>query len=361
MARIKVGFIGAGQMGRQHVQMVAEQFKDRAEIKAVCDTHPGELSLAKKGCSEDSVVYGQDYREVIKDKSIQAVFISLPNFLHSEVAVAALKAGKDVFCEKPVATNADDVYRMLEAREKAGKVLMIGLELRYSNYFQKMKQLLEGGSIGRPVMTWCKEFRGPFLPKIDNWIQQAGRSGGSLVDKNCHHFDLMTWFLNAKPLKVCAFGGKNVVNVLGTDDEVEDNAFVIVEYEGGLRASLALCMFAPATSDYGLEIGLIGDKGRLETEEKDNLLHLWESEKSEDMKWDGRMPKFIRKSEHTVYKVSPLEDEGGHTGFLQEHAVFFDAVRGKVKPLTSIENVIYSTLIPIAAEESMRTGRIVEL
>lgn len=360
MDRIKVGFVGTGQMGRSHIQTIAGQFGDDAEINAICDTHPEELSLAKAECPE-GVNCVSDYREIINNKNIKAVFISLPNFLHSQVTIDALKAGKDVFCEKPVATRAEDVYRMLEAKEKTGKVLMIGLELRYSDYFQKMKQLLENGSVGKPVMAWCKEFRGPFLPKIDNWIQQREKSGGSMVDKNCHHFDLMTWFLNSRPLKVCGFGGKNVVSVLETDDEVEDNAFVIVEYEGGLRASLALCMFAPNTADYGLELGVIGDKGRLETEEKEKLLHLWEREKPEDVRWNGRMPKFVKKSGHTMYKVSTLEDEGGHTGFLQEHRVFFDAVRKRGKPLTTIENVVYSTLIPIAAEESMRTGKVVEL
>jgi myo-inositol 2-dehydrogenase / D-chiro-inositol 1-dehydrogenase len=359
MDKIKVGFIGTGMMGRNHIKTVAEQYKDVAEITGICDTSSEELSLARKE-SPSGVSCFSDYREIIKDKRIQAVFISLPNFLHSQVTIDALKAGKDVFCEKPVATKAEDIYRMLEAKEKAGRILMIGLELRYSDYYARIKGLIEEGVIGRPVMAWCKEFRGPFLPKIDNWIQHRDKSGGAMVDKNSHHFDLMTWYLNAMPLKVVAFGGKNVVNVLGKDD-VEDNAFVTVEYEGGLRASLSLCMFAPSTADNCLEIGLIGDKGRLETEEKDNLLHLWSREKPEDIRWNGRMPRFVKKSEHTVYKVSGLEEEGGHSGFLQEHKVFFDAVSGKGEPLTSIQNVLYSTLIPIAAEESIRTGEVVEI
>ncbi|MCX7705054.1 MAG: Gfo/Idh/MocA family oxidoreductase, partial [bacterium] len=205
------------------------------------------------------------------------------------------------------------------------------------------------------------EFRGPFLPKVNNWIQDRDRSGGALVDKNSHHFDLMTWFLGVKPLRVCAFGGTNVVRVINTDNEVEDNACVIVEYEGGFRASLVLCMFAPDTADYGLELGVIGDKGRLETEESTGTLHLWLREKPEDIKWKHRMPEFIRKSEHIIYHIPRIQDEGGHSGFLQIHRAFFDAIQKRKKPLTTIENVIYSTLIPLAAEESMKTGRIVEV
>ena len=69
---------------------------------------------------------------------------------------------------------------------------MIGHELRYAPYFYTIKRLIDEGQVGTPYLIWCKEFRGPFLPKVDNWIQDSRRSGGALVDKNCHHFDLLT-------------------------------------------------------------------------------------------------------------------------------------------------------------------------
>jgi len=361
MEKIKVGFIGTGMMGREHIKVVFEQFKDVAEVSAICDTNSDELNLAKKLLPENVKCFS-DYRDIINEKDVQAVFISLPNYLHCEVSIAAMKGGKDVFCEKPIATKIEDVYRMIEVKEKTGRILMIGLELRYSEYFQKMKKLVDLEVIGNPVIAWCKEFRGPFLPKIDNWIIKKEMSGGALVDKNSHHFDLMTWFLNAKPIKVCAFGGKNVLKVLNTEDEIEDNAVVIVEYENGKRASLSMCMFSPATAgDYTLEIGLIGDKGRMQTEGDGKAIHIWKREKHEDIRWVGRSPNYIRRSEHIVYNVPVLEEKWGHWGFLQEHTAFFDAIRTRRIPLTGIENVIYSTIIPIAAEESIKTGRVIDI
>ncbi|MCX7705725.1 MAG: Gfo/Idh/MocA family oxidoreductase [bacterium] len=363
MKRIKAGIIGCGHMGRNHISTILNNCRDEFEIVGICDPEEKEIKIAKNLFNNTPISCYSDYKEMLKDKGIQAVFISVPNFLHADVAIAALKAGKDVFCEKPIATKVEDVYRMLEAKEKTGHLLVIGFELRYAEFYQRMKELVEGECVGRPVIAWCKEFRGPFLPKVNNWIQYRDKSGGALVDKNSHHFDLMTWFLNARPLKVCAFGGTNVVRVVNTDDEVEDNACVIVEYEGGRRACLLLCMFSPETSDYGLELGIMGDRGRLETDKEQKALHFWMREKPEDIVWnlEERRPRYLRKSAHTVYNVSRLDVEGGHFGFLQEHKAFHRAIEKGEVPLTSIENVVYSTLIPIAAEESMRTGKVVEI
>src|SRR2546423_1479412 len=123
-------------------------------------------------------------------------------------------------------------------------VVLIHHELRYSKYFGKIKELVDGVEIGEVQLVWCKEFRGPFLKKVGDWIQDERLSGGTLVDKNCHHFDLMNWWVGARPKRVCGFGGNDVVHVVKNQYEVIDHASVSFEYENGVRGTLDLCMFA---------------------------------------------------------------------------------------------------------------------
>src|SRR5439155_939718 len=150
------------------------------------------------------------------------------------------------------------------AGEHPNFVVMIHHELRYSKYFGKMKELVAGGEVGEVQLVWCKEFRGPFLKKVGDWIQDARLSGGTLVDKNCHHFDLMNWWVGSRPKKVCGFGGNGVVRVVNNQHEVIDHASVSFEYENGVRGGLLLAMFAPKTGEY-LEMGVIGEGGMIQT------------------------------------------------------------------------------------------------
>ena len=154
-------------------------------------------------------------------------------------------AGKHVFAEKPVATTVADCRRMVDAAERSDHILFIGHELRYSAYFQKVRDLVADGAVGTPQFVWCKEYRGPFMEKVDRWIIDGHRSGGAMVDKNGHHFDLMQWWLNARPKRVTALGCKKFNNITGDADEVIDNAAVSIEFDNGAIGNLNLCMFAP--------------------------------------------------------------------------------------------------------------------
>ena len=202
---MRFGFIGTGMMGRQHIRVIRDHYSEQAEVSAICDTAPVELALASELVPEAHTYAG--YQQMLAREALDGVFISAPNFLHAEMAIGALKRGLHVFSEKPVATIKEDCLRLAAAADGSGNVLMIGHELRYSEYFYGIKRIVDEGKVGRPYLIWCKEFRGPFLPKVDNWIQDSRKSGGALVDKNCHHFDLMNWYVDSKPARVFATGG----------------------------------------------------------------------------------------------------------------------------------------------------------
>ena len=340
--KLKLGFIGTGGMGRSHIRTIMESLADLAEPVALYDPHPPsaaaatELAPGVRVCESEQELLGTD---------VDAVFISSPNCLHVSQAIAALDAGKHVYTEKPVAHSREDCLRLVEAASKTDRVLLVGLELRYSLYFGRIKELVAGGRIGVPRLFWCKEFRAPFLNKVGDWIQDSRLSGGALTEKNCHHFDLMNWWADSRPTRVFAFGAKDVVEVIGGPEEVIDNAVVTFEYDSGARGCLMLCMFAPNRHWACLELGIIGDSGMIQTKMETGEILLWQRDAAVVV-------------EPTVERLTDRDGElAGHTGFLEAHEAFFTAIATGGRVLTNVRDCVHGTLLAIAAEEAIRTGQ----
>ena len=344
---MKVGFLGTGSMGLSHIQLLRDEFPE-VELAAVFDTHPPSLEKAKQAAPNAAVC--RDAEDLLA-RDIDAVFISTPGFMHADDTEKSLRAGKHVFAEKPVMTTRDGCRRMVELAERhRDKVVLINHELRYSRYFAKVKQLIAAGEIGEPQLVWCKEFRGPFLKKVGDWIQDSRYSGGCLVDKNCHHFDLMNWWIGARPAKVCGFGGNDVVRVVNNPHEVIDHASVSFQYANGVRGGLLLCMFAPKLPE-DLEMGVAGSEGMVMTRmSRDEILH-WK-----------RGAGGGESSEPIVHHLPGKKvGWGAHHGFVEAHAAFFEAIRTGARPLTDVRNCVDGTLLAIAAEEAIAKGTMVEV
>ena len=147
MNKVRMGFIGCGGIANGK-HLPAQKRNPAAEMVAFCDIIE---ERAEKACKEYGVpgakVY-TDYKELLKDKSIDAVFVLTPNCSHCEITVAALQAGKHVMCEKPMAMNYEEAKKMLAARDKAGKVLTIGYQNRYRKDSLYLKQQAEAGMFG---------------------------------------------------------------------------------------------------------------------------------------------------------------------------------------------------------------------
>ena len=374
--KLKIGFLGVGSMGLSHVRAVREFCGDRAEAAAVWVSHDARVERIRSELPGVAL-----FREAaaLLESNLDAVFISTPNFTHVPLALAALEAGKHVFAEKPVGITRAECRQMLEAARRADRVVMIGHELRYSPYFQKIKQLVDAGEIGAPRMVWCRELRRPFQPKVDDWIQDSdpdniarvGHRRWSLNPRmlevaygarskytvmyahdqarrgaHARHFDLMNWWVGARPRRVCAFGGRAVVEVIGGEHEVNDHAAVIFEYGTGARGVLDLCLFAPDLEGEDLEMGVIGEGGLLRTRL-------------------SRLEIEVRRrgGAASVHAVEARRGFGfgGHLGFVEIHQAFLDAILEGRRPLTTVEDCVDGTLLAIAAEESIRRGAIVEL
>lgn len=329
-----------------HVNSFARLCADNVEISAVCSTNKINIKKVHEVAPQAKVF--ENERELI-DSKLDAIVVSTPNFTHAKLAQEILASGKHLFLEKPIGITPTECAQVIAASKKTDRIFMVGHELRYSPFFQKLKDLVDAGEIGTPHMVWCREFRGPFQPKSGNWIQDDRKSGGTLVDKNCHHFDLMNWWVGSRPKRVCAFGGNAVNRVIEGPHQGHDHISMSFEYANGVRGTHHLCLFALDFPREDLEMGIIGDGGLLQTRISEIQILQWK--------------RGLQQKEPIVHKVKAKFGEGwgSHLGFDEIHHEFVSCILDKRQPLTTPANCVDGTLLAIAGEESIRKGQIVEI
>lgn len=344
--KLRIGFLGIGAMGISHVRQFHTKLAARSEATAICGRNETNLRRALE-VAPNARVFSDEHELIHSD--LDAVCISTPNFNHVPLALETLKAGKHLFLEKPCGITRAECRLLEKAAAKTDRVVMIGHELRYSPFFQKVKALVDAGDIGRPRMVWTREFRGPFQPKSQNWIQDQRRSGGMLVDKNCHQFDLMNWWAGARPVRVAAFGASAVMHVVEPEHQVNDHATVSFEYDNGTLGSLQICLFGRDFPHEDLELGVVGEAGSLQTRISTVDILQWR-------RGSGQKEPIVHHIE------SPTgEGWGNHLGFDEMHAAFVDAVLDGKRPLTTVADCVDGSLLAIAAEDSIAHGHTVEV
>lgn len=339
---MQIGLLGAGWFGREAHLRNLLSLPD-VSVSAISSRSEQSRAAAIELVGEDLQSF-EDWRDVLRLESLDAVVVALTNDQHHEAAVAALQAGKHVLCEKPLGLTIAECDDIIAEAEKHDRVLQVGHEMRHQQLYQRMKAIINAGDIGDPRIVWCREYRGPMRP---GWRSSEQLTGGLLLEKNCHHFDLFNWILPGKPLRVSAFGGTDVL----TSSELLDNAQVLVEYEGGRRAILEICLFAPTGGD--CEIGLVGDGGRIDT--RNQAIHL------SYHRFDP--------AEHFEELVPDPDDEAGFQdasgrvdrGIKAELQHFVDCCRTGATPLNDGDSARWNVAVCLAAQESIRRGEVVTI
>lgn len=240
----RVGIIGAGWPGLSHAKAYAAAggFK----VVAVADLIPSRRQQIMKevGATKEFA----DPAQLIADKEIDAVSICTPNHLHAPLAIAAMRAGKHVVCEKPPALNAQEARRMALSAEKNGRVLLYGVQRRFGGPEQAARQAIEKGYAGDIFHARSSWLRTRGMPRGTGWFTDKARSGGgAMVDIGVPMLDL-AWFLmgQPKPTSVLAVTHTRFAGELaeGQTCDVDDSAFALVRFEGGksleISASWAL-------------------------------------------------------------------------------------------------------------------------
>ncbi len=348
---VRYGLIGTGMMGHEHIGNLTSI--DGAEITAVADPYEPSRSGAAAMIGGSVAAY-EDYRDLLAAGCCDAVVIATPNMTHVDVLLDALATDLHILVEKPLCTTVEDCRRVIAASTEPDRVVWVGLEYRYMPPVARLIERVADGAVGRPRMVAVREHRFPFLDKIGAWNRFRENTGGTLVEKCCHFFDLMNLIVGTRPTRVFASGGQDV-NHLDEDHggrvpDVLDNAFVIVDYEGGARAMLDLCMFAEATHDQE-EISVVGELGKVEARVPSNELRTG------------------RRGVHTIghVDVEAVADEriafaGGHHGSSYiEHLGFLDAVTNGKPAAVSLEDGLWSVAVGEAGHRSIDEGRVVGL
>lgn len=350
---IRYGVIGTGMMGVEHIQNIAALAD--ATVTAVADPDADSRAAGAAAAGSDVAVF-DDHRQLLDSGLCDAVVIASPNHTHVDVAADALRTDLHLLIEKPLCTTVADCERLivLDRQRPAGAITWVGLEYRYMPPAAELIRLVRLGAVGRPRMITMREHRFPFLSKVDDWNRFTVNTGGTLVEKTCHFFDLMNLILGERPVRVMASGGQDVNHLDETYDgrpaDMLDNAFVIVDYPSGARAFLDLCMFAEATHNQE-ELVVVGDAGKVEALIPENVVRVGRRDKHSIGNID-RIPILDNRIKH----------EGLHHGSSYlEHLEFTTAIRTGTGPAVTLEDGLWSVAIGAAAHCSIELGRPVEM
>lgn len=366
MGIIKYGIIGAGMMGREHLMNLHHLRNDGGAVAVVCIADPHvpsqQLALHLALSFQWSIQAFSGHKQLLDSGLCDVVIVSTPNMTHHQILMDILSHPKPhhVLVEKPLCTTVEQCKEVMEAaaarQAGADDVLRVGLEYRYMPPVAKLVEIVEGGSLGQVKMVAIREHRFPFLVKVNNWNRFNCNTGGTLVEKCCHFFDLMRLFAGANPIRVMASGAMDVnhkdeVYEDGKVPDIIDNAYVIVEFENGSRGMLDLCMFAEGSKNEQ-EISVTGDVGKGEAFVPENIV-----------RWG------LREEGHLGVKTISTKDdrikyEGLHHGSsYMEHLHFLAAIRGRGgrAPAAGLYDGMISVAMGVAAQLSIEKGRFVHI
>lgn len=349
MTPIRYGIIGTGMMGCEHIMNI--NLIPDAKVVAISDPNETSRGWGKSFAGDEVQIY-DDHRRMLREAPIDAVVIASPNFTHFDVLADVFQTDKHVLVEKPLCTVVDDCHRVVEAAARHRGVFWVGMEYRYMRAVRRLIEAAHDDIVGNLWMVAIREHRFPFLPKVGDWNRFSRNTGGTLVEKCCHFFDLMNLILRRRPRRVFASGAMDVNHLEerygGEKPDILDNAYTIVEYDGGARAMLDLCMFAE-NSRNEVEICATGERGKIEAFEPADEVVI--------CRRDGSPHERIQ---HDVR--ADLRDAGAHHGSTYyEHVAFLEAIRGGGKPAVSAEDGALAVAVGAAAERSIVERRPVDL
>ena len=237
--------------------------------------------------------------------------------------------------------------------------VQIGLQYRYkAQYMEAFHEIKSRGSLGRIHTISMSEYRPPFLDKVGQWNKFSRNTGGTLVEKCCHYFDLINLMADSTAVRVYASGGQ-AVNFLnfrkdGVASDIDDHAFVSIDYANGIRASFTLNMFCP---DFSEELIVVGEQGRLLTSERFDFHAQLPTQASVRVELGENGA-----SRNTVLSYPALIEQSGHHGATYyEHMALMDRLDGKQVDSATVNQGLWSMIVASAAQASISSGQAIDI
>ncbi|MFT3828183.1 MAG: Gfo/Idh/MocA family oxidoreductase [Opitutaceae bacterium] len=364
--------VGTGSRAIMHQRAVQETFRDQCEMVALCDLNPGRLELARRrslgfGAAMPAGYLAADFDRMLRETRPEVVIVTTVDGTHADYIVRALEAGCDVITEKPMTTTAENCQRILDATARTGRRCRVAFNYRYSPARTQLKELLAGGAIGEVLSVdfhWMLDTHHG-ADYFRRWHSRKANSGGLMIHKATHHFDLVNWWLGALPESVWAVGKREFYTpatarrlglashherchtcperaacafaldlaaspklrqlyleqeqhdgyfrdrcVFRPEIDIEDTMNVIVRYETGTTISYSLNAF---NSWEGYTIAFNGTKGRLEHADVESVYRAGAEPRQVERGPVGNTTRVIP-LRGAAEVIEPRKGEGGHGG-----------------------------------------------
>ncbi len=351
---LRYGLVGTGMMGIEHINNVA--ITPGAEIVALADPVDTSLSWAKNalGAGANPQVFSSA-AELAK-AGLDAVIVASPNYTHRAVLEPLFDAGLNILCEKPVATTVDDARWIVECAAQSPGIFWTAMEYRFMPPAAEFVRQVHDGRTGKLQMLSIREHRFPFLPKVGDWNRFSENTGGTMVEKCCHFFDLMRLIVGSEAVRVYCSGAMDVNHLDerydGRTPDIIDNSYTTVDFANGVRAMLDLSMFAEGAENQE-EITAVGDKARL-----DCLIP------TGDLVFSPRtgfmQPKAVERT-HIEVEAHALAAGHHHGATFYQHQKFYSALVDNAPVEVTATDGMMAVAIGTAAEISAREHRVVEM
>jgi len=335
---IGVGVIGAGIMGEMHARVYHEL--PQTDLIGVADVNPKRAkALAEKyGCK-----WYVDHAELLKHENIVAVSVATPDHLHHDVVVDALKAGKHVLVEKPLATSLEEAQNMVHVAESNGRILMVNYNNRWALVYQKGKSLIKEGRIGSPLMAYAQKNDAITVPtQMLKWSSNTS----PVHFLSTHDIDMVLWYLDEPAaVRVYAEACEKILSAKGisTLDAVQ----AIVHFENGAIATFESTWVYPASYPTLAEshLHIVGDKGVIHIDRRDENIVLADST-------------------GVFYPRTAMSGEvdrqlKGAFRWALEH--FISSIEENRQPITNARSALRAVEIAVAIHISIKEGRVVHL
>ena len=358
---LRYGLIGAGMMGQEHIRNVA--LLEDVVVRALADPDEGMRGESQRLAGAECAAF-TDHSAMLNACDLDALLVAAPNHTHHHIMLDALRTGLPILCEKPLGISAEECRQIEAAAAGSGSKVWVAMEYRYMPPIQRLLAEIQSGTVGVPRMVSIREHRFPFLNKVGDWNRFSANTGGTLVEKCCHFFDLMRLILQSDPVRVYASGAMDVNHVderyAGRQPDILDNAYVIVDFGSGARAMLDLCMFAEGS--YWQEVvSVTGEKARADA------CIPGPARFSPD--GTERLSEFVlsrrdTKIEHreTIEVGESILRAGDHHGStFYQHREFQQMILNDGEPDVSLSDGRWAVEVGAAAEESCRSGKVVIL
>jgi myo-inositol 2-dehydrogenase / D-chiro-inositol 1-dehydrogenase len=334
---VKFGLIGFGAWGKHHAEAIAKT--PGAELAAISAASEASCAAAREAFPQAEVF--ADYRELLGRDDLEAVDIVAPTYLHFDMASAALRAGKHLLLEKPMAPSLRECDELIRVAREHDRLFAVGHEFRLSSLWGRLKELIDEGFIGRPQYALIELSRRPYRQGSNNWRYDINRVGNWILEEPIHFFDLARWYLSSWGDPVSVYAAAN--SRQPDHPELQDNFSAIVHFPGGAYAVVSQTLSA---FEHHQTVKVTGERGAL-----------WAS-------WSGSMdrtrhPQFSLRAFNGGDVVNvPIEKITGEVFELEDQmAMFVRAIRVGEPLACPAEDGRWSVAICLAAQRSVDEGK----